>query len=471
MVLRILLVWCLFTLTVPFGSASADVAIPECSKLLDWAKQAWAAHPKNIYTREYSKRGNRKGTYLLDGFRDEMMQPVFGTTFDQWGEKDFSALEQAVAKCYFEFIGYQRQDADNQYHRTRPRDPKLKQIAESLSGDLNSFSKFFISTLRISTNGLRQEEFKVLAIYQQEVYGLRKEAYALREKHEELLALKPSREGLEQIFAMQVEPLIAYLDPSEREKHQAKLKDILVSSMDQILVEVIEEMKGLPADIGGMTTLINLFAETKNDFAQYQSTKWKHLDSSYKRILDSTAQKALPSFVKKLEKIPAGDDAASKVSASLNEVFPYRPLPSNFSSYESAVLERQKQIRQELAIAKCNASLDSYNIKEDRELPLLGPKGEITLGEFLCGINQSRYTFREWKTEGWFTTRYVLGLNNHRNVSVDIVFENLKATGDKKMLVGTKWQDASETQEFTLTEWQRQAEKMLARQSSQLGIF
>lgn len=470
MVLRILLVLCLFTQIVPFGSANAEVEIPGCPKLLDWAKQAWAAHPKNIYTREYSNHGNRKGTYLLDGFHDEMMQPVFGATFDRWREKDFTALEQAVAKCYFKLVE-QRQNADNQYLWTRPKDPKLKQIAKSLGDDLHSFSEFFIKTLRISTNGLRQQEFKELAIYQQEVYGLRNDAYLIKQKHEELLALKPSREGLEQIFAMQVEPLIAYLDPSEREKHQAKLKNVLVSSMDQILIDAIEEMKNLPTDIGGMTALINLFAETKNDFAQYQSTKWQHFDSSYKHILDGVAQKALPSFVKQLETIPVGDDAVSKVSSSLNEVFPYRPLPSNFSSYESAVFERQKQIRQELAVAKCNASLDSYNINEDRELPLLGPKGEITLGEFLCGINQSRYTFREWKTEGWFTTTYVLGLSNHRNVSVDIIFEKLKATNDKKMLVGTQWRDASETREFTLTQWQHHAEKMLAQQFNQLDIF
>lgn len=470
MVLRNVINIFVLIVALPFGSANADIVIPDCPKLLDWSKQAWAAHPKNIYTREYTEKRGRKGTYLLDGFRDEMMQPVFGATFDSWAEKDFTALEQAVTKCYFQLIE-QRQNADNQYLWTRPKDPKLKQIAKSLSDELNSFSKFFVSTLRISTNGIRPQEFKELAAYQQEVYSLRKQAYALREKHEELLALKPSQEGLEQIFAMQTEPLIAYLDPSERNKHQTKLKNVLVSSMDQILIEVVEEMKGLPTDISGMTALINLFAETKNSFAQYQSTKWQFFDGTYKTILDNAAQKALPSFVEQLKQVPASDEAISEVSGSLNGVFPYRPLPSNFSSYEAAVTERQNQIRKELAIAKCNASLDSYNINEDRTLPLLGPKGEMTLGEFICGINQRRYTFKDWKTEGWFTTRYVLGLTNHRNVSVEIVFENLKAIEDKKMLVGTKWQDASETQEFTLSEWQRQAEKMLVSQQHPLDIF
>ena len=117
--------------------------------------------------------------------------------------------------------------------------------------------------------------------------------------------------------------------------------------MDQILIEVVEEMKGLPTDISGMTALINLFAETKNSFAQYQSTKWQFFDGTYKTILDNAAQKALPSFVEQLKQVPASDEAISEVSGSLNGVFPYRPLPSNFSSYEAAVTERQNQIRKD----------------------------------------------------------------------------------------------------------------------------
>ena len=102
---------------------------------------------------------------------------------------------------------------------------------------------------------------------------------------------------------------------------------------------------------------------------------------------------------------------------------------------------------------------------KNHDVPLLGYRGETTLGLFVCYISRVGNRFQSYEGASLFGSTYTLTILGRRGTSQTIEMKKVEAVKGKKMLVGTLIKDASSETKLTLNGWQDYAASLVGKGS------
>ncbi len=417
------------------GKTNAAVKMPNCALINGWAAISYTKEktlPQNTFLRS---------KILLNGFKDELMKKVFGKTLDQWSDADFVELRKKVLEC----------------------DPKLVQEIRAAQQKRNKELLIILQGTRGFTYGyLRMStpaNYNMVITQQRQNYTGSKKATALIAKQqEELKNMEPTVANVKKIAAMGKKSDFAYLRPLESKNHFTTLRVHGVKLSGDVVDNAEGKFKSYPKSIEGLRQLQAYRSELQKDLKNVGQSKWK----AFNKALNDIALAALDDFKKELDAMPATSQDLQKVKSAIKNLFRYPVTGSIRESYQQVASKRVAVIKQDLKKSKCYKSPNVMGLKsKHHDEPLLGYKGETTLGLFICDISRAGNKFQSYEEASLFGSTYTLNLLGRRGITLIIEMKKVEAVKGKKMLVGVLIKDASSETKLTLNGWQDYAEKLV----------
>ncbi len=437
--LRSILIFAGFLAAVTTVSPVHAEQFPGCKRLFDWALTGWNGDA-NVVGGAY-----HEGKHLMTALRDEHFVPLFGMRFSEWSDDDLVAFRHYARNCV---APYMKGGA--------PRSDPLWQV-------MNAGAKsFLVSTLGVWVAMDKPYGFLSLLGHQRLVYAEHAKAVALRDQQfAQATAMSATKENIATLQGWVNEKQFEYLVASERREHQTFLHNRAIELADEIVQSAIETMQAQSNNLAGLRGLIEIYTETKRKNGQLQSTRWNSFEQVYRARLNEAALAALSEFEAEVKSVPIATESKQMLQNKLTELFPVTPTPSNYHAYRQIVSAQLNVLSAALEARACDDFLEGHDLNEVRETPLLGHRGETTLGEFLCGLDAQRYSFAAYEEAGWFEDTSRLTLTTNRGISLTVELQAKEAVRGKELLVGVRVYDASNDKTLNLNEWQDLAGAMV----------
>ncbi|MCK0070242.1 hypothetical protein [Kordiimonas laminariae] len=430
-------------------AAKAEVAIPECSSLVEWANISMEVD-KNFSGRSFQPKPF-SGKFLLWGLRDEQLKPYFGETLDQWKAEDFTALKAKFQECR----NTNRADLKEAFQESRETGDRSRH--NELRNQHRVFDQYVNRKLSAARRDSYGNTFEGILAHQQDVYTKHYETLArFKTINAEIGEMGPSIQNIERIDYILEHENFEYLDPNLLSEVKAQLPEIKVSLMDKLLDKKLEEFNSLEKTYTNIAVMKKSYDEFKSANYRRKSSKWRAFDDGFKLAYNAHVTASLPSYQEHIKSLPTERDSVRAIDNELSKMFPRRDRdkPRDYIMFFAAANDQKERLKARIKKKECEETKATLGLDEDAaEMIVLGPKGPIPLDKFMCRINPKHFKVMKWEEPGFFGSEYTFSFYDPFGGEAQIVFEEQELLDGREALVGIEMTANGKEKELTQAEW------------------
>lgn len=430
-------------------AAKAEVTIPECSSLVEWANISMEVD-KGFGGRSFQAKPF-SGKFLLWGLRDEQLKPYFGETLDQWKSEDFLALKTKVQACR----ETNRAELKAAFQESRETGDRSRH--SEMRNQHRIFDQYVNRKLSAARRDSYGNTFEGTLAYQQEVYKKHHETLERFNKiNAELGKMKPSIQNIERIDYILEHEDFSYLDPNMLNDVKKQLPEIKVTLMDKLLDSKLEEFKSLEKSYTNIAVMKKSYDDFKRANYRRKSSKWRAFDDGFKLAYNDHVTASLPSYQEHIKSLPIERDSVREIDNELSKMFSRRDRdkPRDYIMFFAAANDQKQRLKVQIKQKECEETKATLELDEDAaEMVVLGPRGPMPLDKFMCRINPKYFKVAKWEEPGFFGSEYTFSFYDPFGGESQIIFEEQELLDGKEALVGIEMTTNGKEKELTQAEW------------------
>lgn len=482
------------------GQAMADQL--NCEEIAKWALSGW--------NQEQNASGAlNTGNRLVKALEDEYFIPAFGQSLTAFDEAQISALKPQFERCWQE--------------NRKIMQAFSKQGDRASAVKYQQANHFMTIVLRLKIPEKMADSLPKVLSHQKLVLMKRIEAQQAVTAHlAQAKVLPPSESNIQAVNRMKELDFVANLDVTQRQDYQQQLTNIAsqmsgalakqhIASLDEFamslegleafighwvqsrgrnhrtrrveamswelqqavhaklqqlseaaITDAVGQLEAFPSSLEGLRALTAFQQRVSIALQQAKAMGSYRFNKAYKVRLDEIAKEAVDEFEDLLNDYPVTQTHLKTVQNAVSRLFVQQPLPSNIADFQRIAETRAEQMQSQLVKQTCYGSIASEQIDEDeRDTGLLAGSGASTLGLFICALKEKGYTLLDFEPPGFLGNTHVLTVKTPRGISLVMELQPVEVNKGESLLVGTSVMDASETQTFTLTQWQNYVSQTL----------
>jgi len=446
------------------AQASTKVQEVSCKDLAQWSQTSWEAD-KHLRKTQYVKWQSHSAhtTQLLAGLKDQNFKPLFGKSIKALSELDVNALIAKFKQCVSgQQTIHAAQQLRNKCTNSRNRQSAECKRSQQFDGDMTLIRNYMGMILGADQSKQSPTHMSKVIASQQEIYQKHDEVNAfIQNNHPDKKTYEIALIAIDTLRQLQHAKVLNFAETSAKSNFLNAIKRKQIAIADQLLAKHMQQLEKPVSNLAELKTFAQFYNKVIKEMGRYNATRWDEFTTRYNRVYAQHAQAMLPIFKTYLDNLPETQISINTAHQTIQALFPYTNAPQEKRNYSTAVTRYSQELSQRIVQRQCDDKLARFELTQYKDEAMLGARGVMSFGEFICGLNENRFKFDEIEASGFFSSQLKAHFITPQGVTLTLVLEPKEVARGKEVLVGRTMINGGDELQLSTKQWQAQVASML----------